>query len=230
MPSRNLAVALALLATLALACGGGGDPGPQPLSHHFDDYHIARVPIESRQAVFKAQNDYHIAKGENVTAQTKLDDNATRRDVAKNELEQAILSEKSAQKKLDAAEKTGDMNQVNTRKAELRAAEMARRAADQKIVWVDAERKWLKTYLRYTEENMYAKEARYELAKAEVAKANNIRPKDFNMATYKQQADERSRRAQRSKAISDGEKKNFDAEQRKYAAMKKDAQRATGGN
>jgi hypothetical protein len=227
--SRSLLLVVSL-AVAGAACGGGGDPGPTPLSHHFDDYHIARVPVGERQPVFQAQNDYHIAKGEFVTVQTKLDDNATRLDVAKNELKQAMLDEESAKSKLNNAEKTGDMNRVNTAKAELRAAEMQRRAADQKIAAVKAEKKWLKKQLRYAEENMYAQEARYELAKANVAKAKNIRPKGFELSVYVEQHKERSRRAQRSKALADQAKKKFEEEKRKYEAMKKEASRASGSS
>lgn len=221
---------LALLVAAMAACGGSSGPKrPQPLSHHFDEYHIARVPIAERQDVFKAQNDYQIAKGEYMTAQTKLEDNATRTEVAKNELKQALLAEDSAKSKLKNAESTGDMNRVNTAKADQRAAEMARRAADQKLAAVKAEKKWLQKYILYAEEQMYAQEAKFELAKAQVAQQKNIRPKGFAMPPYKEQYDQRSREAQRSKALADQEKAKYLAEKKKYDAMKAEAQRAGGG-
>ncbi len=220
---------VALLAAALAACGGSGPKRPQPLSHHFDEYHIARVPIAERQEVFKAQNDYQIAKGEYMTAQTKLEDNATRAEVAKNELKQALLAEDSAKSKQKNAESTGDMNRVNTAKADLRAAEMARRAADQKVAAVKAEKKWLEKYILYTEEQMYAQEAKFELSKAQVAQQKNIRPKGFAMPPYKEQFDARSREAQRTKALADQEKAKYQVEKKKYDTMKVEAQRAGGG-
>jgi hypothetical protein len=225
--TRSL-IAVAVLGVL-VACGGGGDPGPQPLSHHFEDYLIAPVNVGEKQAVFKAQNDYHIAKGEFVTTQTRLDDNATRRAVAENEIKQARLDEDSANSRMKNAEASGDMNRVNAVKSEIRAAEVRRQASEQKVRAVKAERKYLEKHLRYAEEQMYAEEAKFELAKAEVAVAKNIRPKNFQMADYKEQYADRSRRAQRARALADQEKATFLQEKKKLDAMKQDAQRAAGG-
>jgi hypothetical protein len=216
--TRSL-MTVAVLGTL-VACGGGGDSRPQPLSHHFDDYLIARVDVGEKQNIFKAQNDYHIAKGEYVTTQTQLDDNATRREVAQNEVSQSKLDEKSANSRMKNAESTGDMNRVNAVKAEIRAAEVARQAAEQKVKAVKAERKYLEKRLRYTEEQMYAEEAKFELAKAEVAVAKGIRPKNFQISEYKNQYADRSRRAQRAKAFVDQEKATFNQEKKKHDALK----------
>lgn len=229
MPEMTRSLTAVAVLGMLVACGGGGDPGPQPLSHHFDDYLIARVDVAEKQAVFKAQNDYHIAKGEFVTTQTRLDDNATRKDVAENEIKQARLDEDSARSRMKNAETSGDMNRVNAVKAEIRAAEVARQAAEQKVKAVKAERKYLEKLLRYTEEQMYAEEAKYELAKAEVAVAKSIRPKNFQIGDYKNQYADRSRRAQRARALADQEKASFNQEKKKHDAMKQEAQRAGGG-
>jgi membrane-bound lytic murein transglycosylase B len=49
----RLLFSVSLLALL-WACGGGGNPGPKPLSHHFDDMYIARVPMEEKQSIIDA--------------------------------------------------------------------------------------------------------------------------------------------------------------------------------
>jgi len=216
------------LCALLAACGGGGDPAPGPLHYHFDEYHIARIAMEERQAVFQAQSDYQIARGEQVKADADLEDNRTKIQVAENERKQAELGQQSAKSKLNNAESSGDLNRINTAKAEQRAAEMKYRAADQKVVALKAKTSWLKKWKRYTEENTYAKEASFELAKAQLAKEKSIQPRGFKFGDYQTQAADRSRRAQRSKALADQEQQKFLAEKRKYEGMKKEAERAAG--
>jgi len=230
MPStiRNLVSVLALPAIL-LGCGGGGDPAPGPLSYHFDDMYIARVPIEEKQEVFKAQNDYAVAKSERALAETNFNENATQMDVAKNERKQALLEEKSAQSKVKAAQDSGDMNRVNTAKNEMRAAELSRRASDQKIEMLKAQKAHLKKKLRASLENLYAKEARFELAKARVAKEKNIKPKGFKLADFQKQSEDRSRRAQRYIALSDKEKSTYERKRKEWEKTKREAERAAGG-
>lgn len=230
MPStiRNL-VSVVALPALLWGCGGGGDPAPGPLTYHFDDMYIARIPIEEKQEVFKTQNDYAVAKSERALAETNFNENATQMDVAKNERKQALLEEKSTQSKIKAAKDSGDMNRVNTAKSEARAAELSRRAADQKIEMLKAQRAHLKKQLRSSLENLYAKEARFELAKARVAKDKNIKPKGFNFKDFESQSQDRSRRAQRYMALSDKEKAKFNNEKKKWEKMKREAERAAGG-
>ena len=188
----------ASLLALLWACGGGGNPGPKPLSHHFDDMYIARVPMEEKQSIIDAQNEYSKAKMEHAEAEAGANDVGTKMEVAKNERQQAMLDEKSAKTKEKSANDSGDMTRVNTAKGELRSAELGRRAADQKIEALKAKRDYLKLLLRYTLENMYAMEAKYELAKARVAKNKNIRPKNFKVSYYEKQASARSRSAQKA--------------------------------
>ena len=120
------------------------------------------------------------------------------------------------------------MTRVNTVKGEMRGAELGRRAADQKIEALKAKRNYLKLQLRYTLENMYAMEARFELAKARVAKSKNIQPKNFKVSYYEKQSTERSRSAQKARSLTAKEKGNYEREKKKWQSMKKDADRASG--
>ncbi len=222
-------LALGSTLTAITACGGGGESRPGPLSHHLDEMHIARIDMAERQAVFQAQNDYQVARGEQAKAIADADDNRTKISVAENERKQAELGEQSAKQKLANAEQSADLNRINNAKGELRIAEMKRRAAEQKVTALKAKRQWLKKWGLYTEENMYAQEAKYELAKARLAREKNIQPRGFRFGDYEAQAGDRSRRAQRSKAFADQEHQKFLSEKKRYEAMKAEAERAAGG-
>lgn len=222
-----------------LACGGGGDPGPRPLSHHFDDMHIAAVPIAEKQSVIEAQNAYATAKMERAKAEADYNESATKLSVAENEREQALLAEKSARTEKKAADDSNDLTRINAAAAELHRAELARKAADEKVSWLKVYREYLKKWLRYTEEAMYAAEAKYELAKARIAQKKNIRPKGFDPAVFETQYKERSERAQRARAQAMQIKQKADAKKKQWEAMVKAAQpkpatqpkpAATGGN
>src|SRR5438552_385787 len=58
---------------LLVACGGGGseDSPPGPLPNHFDDMHIADVPLDQKPSVVTTQNDWAKAKMENAKAESE---------------------------------------------------------------------------------------------------------------------------------------------------------------
>jgi hypothetical protein len=214
----------ALCLTMAIAaCGGADDPPPTPLASHFDDMYIAQVSLDQKQGVIQAQNEYSVAKMEKAKAEADWNSSTTELEVANNERQAKLLDEKSAASRKKAADDSGDQNRVNTAVRELRAAELGRRAADQKVEWINAQRNWLKRHLRYTEENTYAQEARYELAKARVAKENNIKPKGFDPGVYERQAEDRSRRAQQARAKAEREKGSAEQKRQQWEAQKKEA-------
>jgi hypothetical protein len=191
--------------------------------------HIAAVPLGEKNQVIQAQNDYSVAKMEKAKADSDFSEAATKLTVAKNEREQALLSEKSARSKKKAADDSNDLTRINAAAGEMRSAELERKAADEKVSWIKANRKYLKKKLRYAEENMYAKEAKYEMAKAKLAKNKNIRPKGFNLGSYDKQYKNRSERAQRAKAVAQKEKQKSDTKKKKWQQLKSAAARAAGG-
>lgn len=211
-----------------LACGGGGNPAPKPLKYHFDDMHIAAVPLGEKQPIIQAQNDYSVAKMQRAKADSDWNESDTKMTVAKNEREQAILAEKSASSEKKAADNSADMTRVNAAAGEAQRAELARKAADEKVSWLKAQRKYLKKWVRYTEENMYAKEAKYEMAKARVAKQKQIKPKGFDFGHYEKQYKQRSERAQRARAVANKEKSKADTKKKKWQSMKSSAKGGTG--
>jgi hypothetical protein len=212
-----MVLALASAAAGAAACGGGGAAGPGPLRHMMDEVHIARVPVDQKPMVIQAQQDYNVARSERMTAETALSDLKTEIGVARNEVEAARLTESSARQKQQAAATSGDLNRKNQADAEMRAAELGRRAAEAKVEWLKAQEAYLKRWVRYTEHNMYAREAKFELEKRKTAQANNIAPQAVApVAEFDKQYKERSEAAQRAKKEADDEKKRAEAKRKDW--------------
>ena len=217
----------AMLASGA-ACGGAEEPRPQPLKHHFDEQHIAQVGMDEKQAMLQAQNEYHRAKAEKMKAEADHADVVNKLELAKNEKKRAEISKDSAGKQKSAASESGDTTRMNAAMRDDRVAELGLRAADQRVDTLNARKRWLEKLIRYTEENTYAAEAKYELAKARLAKQHNIAPRGFAFQAYVDQHEERSRRAQRSKLIADREREKWQAEEKDYQAKRAESDRARG--
>lgn len=229
MPSAS-AFRISLLALLvaAPACGGGGQSRPGPLKHTIEDMYIARVPMQEKSGVLEAKNEYDMARMEQASVEADFNESGTDMQVAKNELAQAQLDEKSAQSRKKAADDSADVTRMDAAARELRAAQLSRQAAAKKVDYMKAQRDYLKKKLLQAEDESYAKEARYELAKARLAKANNIRPKGFDPANFERQAQERSKHAQRSKSLIQREGARAENLRREWQALVRDAERAKG--
>jgi hypothetical protein len=206
-------------ATMSLVACGGGDAGPVPLSHHFDDMHIAAVPLEQKAQVIKTQNEYSVAKMKRAKAEADHAESETKLEIATNERQQALLAERSAHSEKKAADKSADMTRINAAAAELRAAQTKRRAADEKVSWLKAHRKYLKKFLRYSEESVYAQEAQYELAKARLAHSRNIRPQGFDVAVFQRQYQDRSQRSERAKTVADQALQKSEARRKQWQSL-----------
>ncbi|MCG8422739.1 MAG: hypothetical protein MJE77_32900 [Proteobacteria bacterium] len=206
----------------------GGESRPGPLRFHLDNMYIAQVPMEEQQAVFRAQTEFSKAKAMRAKARADLEQSSINVDIAKNETKQAILSEDSAKSRKDAAEKRGDVNEINTASLALRAAKLARQAADKKVEYMEARRAYLKEQVFYAEDEMYAKEAHYELTKARLAEAKNIRPQKFSIADYEKQNEQRSARAQQSRARLESRKTTVEQLENEWKRRAADARKAKG--
>ncbi|HET6610697.1 MAG TPA: hypothetical protein VFG83_01855 [Kofleriaceae bacterium] len=215
--------------TLLAACGGSGPTGPQPLKYHLDDMYLAQVPIAQKNGVVKAQNDYSVAKMRNANAKYDLDELDLEIERAKNERQQAILEEETAAAEKRRADESADMNRVNNAMAKARAAELARKAADIRVEYLGAKKKALKLFVTYTLEDLYATEARFELAKASVAKSNNIRPKGFEHQRFVTQANKRKDRVRSAEAKFKDAKRVALDKRKQWQALLQEAQRANGG-
>jgi colicin import membrane protein len=225
--TRTLGLCLGLCAALVALPGcGGGQKGPKPLKYRLAETDVALVPMSKKEEMLSSQNEFHKARAQHLKAEAELDQARTDLRVARNEQKQAALSEESAKTRRAAAESGNDMNALNEAASGLRAAELARRAADLKIDYYRAYIVFLERFRAFTEENMYAQEARYEEAKARLAVQENIRPRGFEFNRFKEQREERSRAAQRARAVAEQEKKKADDARRRWIATRQEAERA----
>lgn len=226
----NLIVVAILSGGLLFACGGSGPTGPQPLKYHLDDMYLAQVPIAQKRTVVEAQNDYSVAKMRHANARYDLEELQLEIERAKNEQQQAILEEQSAAAEKRRADESADMNRVNRAMAKARAAELARKAADVRIEYLSAKKTALKLFVRYTLEDLYAAEARFELAKASVAKSNSIRPKGFDHKRFVAQANSRKDAAGVAQVKFKDAKRVAIEKRKRWQSLLAESQRANGGS
>ena len=189
---------------LFFSCGGGST-GPKPLKHHFDDMYIAQVPLNEKQQVIAAQQEYSTAKMEMAKAKADLGEAKTKEKIAKRATKSSQLDVKTAKDLKKDADRTADMNKVNEAKANLHKAELKASAAKAKAKYATAQRKYLKAWLTYTKYNVYAKEATYEEAKARLAESRNIRPAKFLYKNYKDQETRRAKNTGKARRKADSE-------------------------
>lgn len=221
-------VALSQAFLLLFACGGSGRPAPKPLQYHYDEVYIAQFSLEEKSTVLKSQNEYQMARAEQMKAESDLNESKTKLNVAKNERKQALLSEQSALQEKQAADKSGDMTRINRAAKEMRIAELMRRAADDKVTYIKANRKYLSKLVRYQKEETFHREARYEHEKARLGQSKNIAPKGVKYENFKGQTDKRSRLAQKARQELQRDKQKSDEAKKVWQGRVKEADTAKG--
>ena len=149
-------------------------------------------------------------------------------DVAKNEQQAAKLDEKSANTRLTAANSSADQTRINEATKEQRGAELSRRAADERVKYLEQYQKWLHVAVRYTQENTFWKEAQLQLAEAQLAKAHNIQPKGFRFEDYENQEAERRSRTNGAKEKSDRSKGDAMTARTSWLAIQGEADKTLG--
>lgn len=208
-PSKILVSVLAAFVAVGTAlgaCGGGGDSPPGPLAKHFDDMYLAKIPPAEQPSVVQAQHDWSVARMENATAEANYNESATQLSVAQNDQKAAHLGVESAVANKKAAEASADTNRLNEATAKLHNAEDAVKAADARVKYIEAYRNYLQVAMRHAQENMYWREAQYEVAKAQLGQSNHIAPKGVEFDTFPRQEQERRKRTDSAKERLDTEK------------------------
>jgi hypothetical protein len=226
----RIATAAGLLAAVA-ACGGasGGPSRPKPLQYHFKEQNIASVPADGKTDMKAALAEYDRARQESRKAESDYADSKAKLEQARSEASKAHGQKEAADSQREAAEKGKDnFNQVNLAKRDQRVAEVTARAADQKVEMLEAHRRFLEKWVSYTREYVLAAEARYELAKAQVARAHNIAPPDFAYQAYVDQYEQRRRRADKLKGPADEARQAWLDEKKDYQARRQDENEARG--
>lgn len=210
-PSKILVIAVSTALGTALvagltACGGSSDSPPGPLAKHFDDMYIATVPPGDKPDVVQTQQEWSVARMENAKAEADYNESATQLGIAQNDQKAAKLGVDSAISNKKAAESSADTNRINQAAKDLHTAEDLAKAADARVKYMEAYRNYLKVALRHAQENMYWREAKYEIAKSQVGQKNHIAPKGVDYDSFPKQEQERSKRATSAKERLDAEK------------------------
>lgn len=215
-------------ACLMLVAACGGDSRPGPLKYTLDHMFIARIPTSEQQPSLDARSEVDVARADQAKAQADYDEAGTQLAAAQNDLKKADLDKQSAQRQKKDAEKSADMNRVNTANLLLRSAEKKKKAAAARVAYLKARRDYLRRSINTAQDKVYVAEARYELAKAKLAKENNIRPKGFDIANFEKQYRDRMSYAERNQGKVNSAKARMDAKYKEWKAQEAQATEATG--
>ncbi len=216
------------LVLVTAACGGGGDPGPQPLSSHFQDSFIAQLSVDQQGDIVSAESAYSVAKREQAKAEADQREAKVTLDIARNEAKAAKLDESSAKSRVDAARTSADQNRIKEAESEQQAAQLARNAADERVKYYQAYQDWLKALVRYTAENAYWRESQYELQKARLAQKENIAPPGFNYDSYVQQESQRSKKSESFRGRADDARNKASSARTRWVTIQAQADKILG--
>jgi DNA repair exonuclease SbcCD ATPase subunit len=213
-----------LVLTGIVACGGSSEAPPGPLKHTIADMYIASVPVDAKAGVVSTKQEYDIAQMEQAKVESDLAEARTQIQVADNEVKAAELEVKSAATEKSAAEKSADLNKQEDVKRKSFAAEQKKKAAAAKLEWLRARRDYLEKNLLYRQHDSFAKEAAWQLEKARVARANNIRPSGFSYEAFESQATQRRDATARARQKAESMRGTMESREREYQQRASEAQ------
>ncbi len=218
-----------VIAALALGgCGGSSDSPPTPLTMRFDDMYIAAIPLDQKQSVVQTQNDWSVAKMENAKTDADLNESNTQLSIVHNDQAVAKLSVDSAASNKKSADASADTNRISQTTKDLHTAQDLAKAADQRVVYFEAYREYLRRLQRHAQENMYWREAQYELAKAQLGQKNNIAPKGLSYDEFVKQEKDRGKREASSKQRVESEKQHALSARDNWRQAQETADRESG--
>ncbi len=220
---------LPLVCLLALvgSCGSSDKP-PGPLPNHFQDMYIAALPLDQKQAIVSAQQNWNVSQMETANADAQVKEAESQVHQARNDQKAAALAVDSANSNKKSADASKDMNRINPAAKELETAKNVQKAADARTHYVETYLAYLHRYQRYAQENMYYREAEYENAKAKLAQSNNIAPKDVNFASYQKQLDDRRSRTDGAKSKAESAKSSLNSPRESWLHAQENADKANG--
>jgi hypothetical protein len=225
MRALSIIFAIALL----VACGGGNeDARPAPLTTRIEMMHIAAIDVNQQQAVLAAQNEWNKAQAANAKAEADYNAINSQMQIVQNDKQAAQLKVNSANSNKQAAAASSDTNKINAAEKEIRTAELGVRAADARIAYYNAYRAYLLRHWRHAEEDMYWREAQFELAKAQLAQKNNVAPKGVTYANFPPQEADRNKRAAAAKGRVEAEKQKAASARENWLKAQQTADQASG--
>ena len=161
--------------------------------------YIAAIPLEQKQSIVTAQNDWSLAKMANAKAEADFNESTTQLSIVHNEQKASKLAVDSALSNKKSAEASADTNRMNQATKDLHTAEDLAKAADARVKYFEVYRDYLKVVLRHAQETMYWREAQFELAKAQLGQKSSISPKGLSYDAFPRQEQDRGKRASSAK-------------------------------
>ena len=190
-----------------IGCGGADGPYKgKPLKTRYDDALLVQVPGDQRAAADAARATWQKAVDENRKAEADLNDLKAQMGIVKNDRKSVELKLDSAKQNKKSADASKDGNRINAAQNEIRIAEAAKKAADARVKYYEKYKSFLEKHHKFTEDQMYWREAQYELAKSQVGQANAIRPPNVNYALFAPQEEERMKRTEKARDAALSEK------------------------
>jgi hypothetical protein len=212
---------------LVAACGSSDSP-PGPLAKHFDEMYIAAIPLDQKQNVVQTQQNWNVARMENANADAQLKESDSQLHQARNDQKASRLAIDSASSNKKSADASADMNRINQATKDLATANDVGKAADARVKYLETYHSYLGRYLRYTQENMYWREAEFEAAKAQLAKQNNIAPKGVTYESFPKQIDERRSRTESAKSKAESAKATVTSQRDNWLHIQEQADKENG--
>ena len=228
MQAYSKIFACAVLAVLVACGGGGGETKAKPLKVRYDDALLVQVSTDQRGAVDAARTAWQKAQDEHRKAEADYNEVNGQMSIVKNDKKSADIKIDNAKSMKKQADGTNDANKMNAAQKELRTAELAKKAAEARVKYYESYRNFLKKHKRFTEEQMYWREAQYELAKSQLGQANAIRPPKVNYAEYGPQESERAKRAEKARDSALSEKSKAASARENWLKVQAEADQHAG--
>lgn len=219
---------LTIVCLLGLYACGSSDSPPGPLAQHFDEMYIAAIPLDQKQAVVQTQQTWNVARMENANADAQIKESDSQLHQAHNDQKATRLAMDSAASNTKSAQASNDMNRINEATKSESAAKDVGKAADLRVKYLETYHSYLKHFLRYTQENMYYREAEFEAAKAQLAKTNNIAPKGVTYDSFPRQQESRKSRTDSAKSKAESAKASVSAQRDNWLHVQEQADKENG--
>lgn len=189
---RLLWTVLLVAVTLgAASCGGGG------LRYKVDDVVLSDVPVDQKQNMLAAKADMDHAKEELNHARASLDTDRQDLAIARAGVSQAQQEINKAQARLDLSRRRANVAEMQSAQERLSLARLGVSTAKSRLDWVSKRQQLHQTVVAAVEAQGRVTEARYELAKAQLAQQVGKRPRaDFSVSQYENQVRAEERQAQ----------------------------------
>jgi hypothetical protein len=190
--------------------------------------YIAAIPLDQKQNVVQTQQNWNVARMENANADAQVKESDSQLHQARNDLSAAKLAVDSANSNKKSADTSADMNRINEATKSLATAKDVQKAAEARVKYLETYRSYLGRYLRYTQENMYFREAEFEAAKAQLAKTNNIAPKGVTYEVFPKQQDDRRSRTESAKSKAESAKASVSSQRDNWLHVQEQADKENG--